>query len=63
FNTAENWGIKSNIIRVSYGTVVLSIVRYGLVLLYDVVNKILVKRNLAIQRVLLLLTTKIQLRR
>ena len=57
--SAENWGIKVDMLKIIYGAVALPIVRYGSVLWFDATSKIMVKRNLlALQRALLLLVSR-----
>ena len=56
---AENWGIKTDMLKIIYGAVALSIVKYGSVLWYDVTNKTMQRRHiLALQRALLLLVSR-----
>ena len=55
----QKWGMKTHIVKVLYGAVALPIVRYGSTLWYEGAKNILVRRSLmALQRALLLLTTR-----
>ena len=56
---AERWGIKRHVVNVLYGAVGLPIIKYGAMLWYDAVTKVMVKRCiLALQRAMLLIITK-----